>query len=140
MQIAQNGCRSSNLLFVVWVERRNFAPKNFLQGENIMTEFVLVYTGGTYPETEEENAQIMEAWGAWMGSLGDALVNGGNPFSPQAKTIGSDGSVTEGAAGTPATGYSIVQANSLDEAVTLAKGCPHWQHDGQISVYETFQM
>lgn len=106
----------------------------------MMTEFVLVYTGGSYPETEEENAQIMEAWGAWMGGLGDALVNGGNPFSQQAKSIGSDGSVSEGAAGTPATGYSIIQANSLDEAVTLAKGCPHWQHDGQISVYETFQM
>ena len=105
-----------------------------------MTEFVLVYTGGTYPETEEENAQIMEAWGAWMGSLGDALVSGGNPFSPQAKSINSDGRVADGAAGTPATGYSIIQAGSLDEAVSLAKGCPHWQHEGQISVYETFQM
>lgn len=105
-----------------------------------MTEFVLVYTGGTYPETEEEGAKVMEAWNTWMGSLGDALVNGGNPFSPEAKTIGSDGSVAEGAVGTPATGYSIIQADSLDEAVSLAKGCPHWQHDGQISVYETFQM
>ena len=105
-----------------------------------MTEFVLVYTGGSYPETEEEGAAVMQAWGAWMEGLGDSLVNGGNPFTPQAKSIGSDGKVTEGAVGTPATGYSIVQANSLDEAVKLAKGCPHWQHDGQISVYETFQM
>ena len=105
-----------------------------------MTEFVLVYTGGSYPETEEENAQIMEAWGAWMGSLGDALVNGGNPFTPQAKTISPDGVVADGAVGTPATGYSVIKADSLDEAATLAKGCPHWRHGGHISVYETFQM
>ena len=101
---------------------------------------VLVYTGGTYLETEEESAKVMAAWGAWMEGLGEALVNGGNPFGPQAKNIGSDGTVSDGAVGTPATGYSIVQADSLDEAVTLAKGCPHWQHAGQISVYETFQM
>ena len=105
-----------------------------------MTEFVLVYTGGTYPETEEEGAKVMEAWGAWMGGLGDSLVSGGNPFSPQAKNINSSGNVSDGAVGTPATGYSIVQADSLDAAVKLAKGCPHWQHGGEISVYETFRM
>lgn len=105
-----------------------------------MTEFILLYTGGEYPETEAENAKIMAAWGAWMGGLGEALVNGGNPFTPQAKSIGSDGSVSDGPSGTPATGYSIIQADSLSEAVSLAKGCPHWQSGGQISVYETFQM
>ncbi len=105
-----------------------------------MTEYVLLYTGGTYPETEEEGAKAMEEWGAWMGGLGDALVNGGNPFSQQAKSIDSEGKITNGVTGTPATGYSIVQANSLDEAVNLAKGCPHWKHGGEISVYETFQM
>lgn len=105
-----------------------------------MTEFVLVYTGGTYPETEAESAKVMGEWNAWMGSLGDSLVNGGNPFSPHAKTIKADGSVADGAIGTPATGYSVIKAGSLDEAVKVAKGCPHWQHDGQISVYETFQM
>ena len=105
-----------------------------------MTEFVLVYTGGSMPETEEEGAKVMEAWGAWMGGLGDALVSGGNPFTPQAKTIDSNGGVADGAVGTPATGYSIVKADSLDAAVELAKGCPHWKHGGEISVYETFQM
>ena len=105
-----------------------------------MTEFVLVYTGGSYPETKEQQAAVMQEWGAWMGGMGDKLVNGGNPFSPEAKSIGRDGSVTDGAVGAAASGYSVVQADSLDAAVELAKGCPHWRHGGEISVYETVQM
>ncbi|MCP4419819.1 MAG: hypothetical protein GY805_24670 [Chloroflexi bacterium] len=52
----------------------------------------------------------------------------------------SDGSVADSAVGTAATGYSVIQAESLDAAVKLAKGCPHCQFGGQISVYETMQM
>ena len=105
-----------------------------------MTQFVLLYTGGSQPESEEAGAQAMQEWGAWMGSLGEALVNGGNPFTPQVKSIHADGNVAAGPAGTMATGYSIVDADSLETAVELAKGCPHWRHGGQISVYETVQM
>jgi hypothetical protein len=37
-----------------------------------------------------------------------------------------------------ATGYSIVTADALDAAVSIAKGCPHLKSGGQITVYETF--
>jgi hypothetical protein len=57
-------------------------------------------------------------------------------FTPAAKTIGSDGSVSDG--GGSASGYSIVTADSLDEAVTKAKGCPVLQGGASITVYETF--
>ena len=106
-----------------------------------MTNYMLVYTGGNgAPESEEEQAAVMAAWGAWMGSLGDALVDGGNPISA-AKQIASDGTVSDGAVGTQATGYSIIKADSHDAAVALAKGCPIiGTHNGQITVYETFAM
>ena len=107
-----------------------------------MTNYLLVYTGGNgMPETEEEQAAVMSAWGAWMGSLGDALVDGGNPFSG-AKQIASDGTVSDGAVGSPAaTGYSIIKADSHDAAVELAQGCPIiGVHQGEISVYETLEM
>ncbi|WP_420642714.1 YciI family protein [Candidatus Leptofilum sp.] len=105
-----------------------------------MTQFVLLYTGGSMPESEEESAKVMQEWGAWMGSLGEALVSGGNPFTPQVKNIDNSGNVADGPAGTQATGYSIIEADSLDTAVELAKGCPHWRHGGDISVYETIRM
>lgn len=105
-----------------------------------MANYVLLYSGGGMPETEAEQAAVLQAWGAWYGGLGSALVDGGNPFTPNAKSIASDGTVSEGPVGTMASGYTIVQANSLDEAVEMAKGCPVVQSGGQITVYETFQV
>ena len=105
-----------------------------------MANFVLVYTGGGMPETEAEQAAVMAAWGAWYGALGESVVDGGNPFTPLAKSIAGDGSVSDGAVGTMGTGYSIIKADSLDEAVEKAKGCPILTSGGQITVYETFQV
>ena len=103
-----------------------------------MANFVLLYTGGSNPQTEAEGAAVMKAWTEWFGGLGSAVVDGGNPFTPMAKNIASNGKVSDGPVGTMATGYSIIKADSLDAAVQMAKGCPQLQSAGQISVYETF--
>jgi len=105
-----------------------------------MAKYVLIYTGGSMPETEAEMAAVLQAWGAWYGGLGSAIVDGGNPFSPQAKSITSAGAVNDGPVGTMATGYTILAADSLDAAVGMAQGCPILQAGGQISVYETFEV
>ncbi len=103
-----------------------------------MANFLLVYTGGGMPATEAERKQVMDAWGAWFGKLGAAVVDPGNPIGPMAKSISSDGSVHDGAVGTAASGYSILKADSLNDAVGLAKGCPVLTSGAKISVYETF--
>jgi hypothetical protein len=104
-----------------------------------MNDYLLLYHGGGMPETEEQQAAVMKAWDSWMHSLGPALKDGGNPFSPgAAKSIGADGSVSDG--GGDATGYSIIQADSLDAAADLAKGCPVLEGGASITVYETFSV
>ena len=45
-----------------------------------MAKFVLVYTGGKMAETPEAQQASMEAWGAWFGSLGNAVADMGAPF------------------------------------------------------------
>lgn len=105
-----------------------------------MGKFVFIYHGGKSGETPQEQNDIMEAWGKWFGSLGEALVDGGNPFgAPKAVTASN---VTDDTEGTPATGYSIVNAESHDAAVALAKGCPMLADspDSVVEVYEAFPM
>lgn len=65
-------------------------------------------------------------------------VNGGNPFTPTAKTVASDCKVSNGAVGIIASGYSSIKAGSLDKAVAMAKGCPVVISGAKITVYETF--
>jgi len=103
-----------------------------------MANFVLLYSGGSMAESEAEQAAIMQAWVAWFDKLGSAVVDAGNPFTPAAKSIAQDGTVSDGPVGTLATGYSIIKADSLGAAVEMAKGCPNLQGGGQITVYETF--
>ncbi len=105
-----------------------------------MANFVLLYSGGSMAESEVEQAAVMDAWGAWMGGLGSALVDGGNPFTPTAKSVTSNGKVSDGPVGTLATGYSIIKAESLTAAAEKAKGCPVLSSGGQISVYEIIPM
>jgi len=104
-----------------------------------MTNYVLLYTGGGMPESEEEQAAVMAAWGAWYESVGSAVVDGGNPFGVSKHVNGkgvSDGS----ASSPPVTGYTIISADSLDEAVAKVGNHPHVNYGGQVTIHETFQM
>jgi hypothetical protein len=104
-----------------------------------MADVVLVYTGGGQPETEEEQATVMEAWTDWYAQLGPAIKDAGNPFAPGGKTISSDGSISD-VTGAPLTGYTILSVESLDRATELAKGCPILEAGGEVHAYETFEV
>jgi hypothetical protein len=101
-----------------------------------MANFVLAFKGGGMAATEEEQAAVMAAWGAWFGTLGAAVVEAGAPFSASA-TVANDKSVGNG--GT-LTGYSVLSADSLDGAVSLAKSCPIFSSGGSVEVYEAMEM
>lgn len=105
-----------------------------------MSNFVFIYRGGKPGENKEEQDKIMAAWGAWFEELGDALVDGGNPFGAP-KTV-TKGGVKDGADGQPASGYSVVKAADQDAAAELAKGCPVLADnpDSRVEVYEAFPM
>lgn len=105
-----------------------------------MTKYVYLYIGGGMPETEEDSAVVLKAWEDWFTGLGPAVVDGGYPFTPIAKSITSAGLVNDGPSGSLSTGYSIVEASSMDAAVEMAKGCPHLKSGGDVSVYETIEM
>ena len=100
-----------------------------------MANYLLVYHGGNEPGAED-GAAVMQAWMTWMGSLGDHLVDGGNPIS-RGWTLSKDGT-EENAGANPATGYSVIKADNMQQALELAAGCPHLQANGTIELCETF--
>lgn len=85
-----------------------------------MTKYVFSHFGGGMPETEEETARVLKAWEDWYTDLGPAVVDGGYPFSPMAKSVASDGTVSDGPAGMVSSGYTIVEAGLLDEVAEMA--------------------
>jgi hypothetical protein len=102
-----------------------------------MTNYVLLYKGGGVPATEEEQRQVMADWAGWYERLGQVVVDGGNPFGPS-RSVAADGSASDGGSGM--TGYSIVQADSLDAATDMARTCPIVTSGGTVEVYETFRV
>ncbi len=97
-----------------------------------MGNYVFVYKGGGMAPTPEEQERVMGQWMAWFGSLGDSVVEVGNPFGASAAVNGGS---TSGL-----TGYSVVSADSLDDAVAKAGGCPILEGGGGVEVYETVAM
>jgi len=103
-----------------------------------MKNYVYIYYNNGVREGLSPEVSQTE-WGTWFGKLGDKLVDAGNPFNEGGKAVEKTGVST--IENWPATGYSIVKANSLDEAAEWAKDCPVlMEPDGAVRVYETMPM
>ena len=104
-----------------------------------MAKYLLAYHGGENPETEEDVAKILDDWGAWFGSMGAAVIDGGNPVG-ESITINPDGSVTDNGGPNPVSGYSLIEASDLDDAIAKARGCPLLVAGGKVELAEAIDM
>ncbi len=102
-----------------------------------MPDFIIAYHGGKKPESPEEGAKDMAKWKAWIGGLGDAVVNPGTPLGKS--KIVSSGGVSDDGGSNSLTGFSIVKADSMDAALEMAKECP-FLDIGTLEVAEVMKM
>lgn len=103
-----------------------------------MAQYVIVYLGGNQPATPEEGKQHFAKYMEWLSSLGDAAVSPANPLK-DTSTVNPDGTVTSGGTSTM-SGYTIVEADSMDAALSIAKACPFLEIGGSLEVSELMQM
>lgn len=96
-----------------------------------MKKFVFLYYGFE-PPTEE----IKNAWRSWFASIGDKLVDSGNPFGA-GRDISPTGTKELPLGAESVAGYTIINADSMDEAEDIAKGCPMITG---VRVYEAVSM
>jgi LPS sulfotransferase NodH len=92
-----------------------------------MPQYLLTYRNPVgYERTEDSGAR----WRAWFESMGDALVQLGQPVA-EAEQIGTcDPTATD------LGGYSVIQADTMASAVAIARGCPHLSRQGGVEVGE----
>jgi hypothetical protein len=96
-----------------------------------MEKYLFVYYGGKMAATPAEQKKSMDAWMAWFGKQGKAVVDAGNPTMP-GKLVTKSGvkTITDKVV----TGYSVFTAANMDAAVAIAKTSPQLD-DGEIAVY-----
>ena len=95
-----------------------------------MKKFVLLAHGEM-----ERTPEFQQAHRAWWSSIQGHVVDSGNPLF-NGRDVARDGAVSVLTADrSPALGYSIVEAESIDEAVALLAECPM-----DMWVYEAMPM
>ena len=87
----------------------------------------------------EQMQQSMDRWSKWIGK-GFAegwLLDAGDALLPESRVVDRNLVVTDGPfveAKEIVGGYSVINANTFDEAVTHAKTCPNVLEGGSIEI------
>lgn len=103
-----------------------------------MPKFVLAYHGKPDINSPEEGADHMEAWRSWMTGLGEAVADPGLAVG-MSVTLSAKGTENNGGAN-PISGYTVLQAETMDEVVALTKTCPHLSGSGTIEIAEALDL
>jgi len=103
-----------------------------------MTQFVFVYLGGNQPSSPEEGKKHFSKYMEWLSSLGDSVVTPMIPLK-DTSTVSSDGTVREGGS-SAMSGFTIIKADSMDAAMSIAQACPFLDIGGSLEVSELMQM
>ncbi|WP_455222045.1 YciI family protein [Kaarinaea lacus] len=103
-----------------------------------MKQFVLVYLGGSQPSSPEEANKHFSKYTAWLSSLGDSVVIPTIPLK-DTSTVSPDGTIREGGS-SAMSGFSIIKADSMKAALSIAQDCPFLEIGGSLEVSELMQM
>lgn len=96
-----------------------------------MKKFVIFHYGFEMPTPE-----IMDAWSKWFESIGEKIVDPGSPLG-NGREISRSGTKELPMGLDSLTGYTVINAESMEEAEKIAKSCPMIT---SIQVYEAMSM
>ena len=107
-----------------------------------MKEYMMLFRHEQNEESEvppsEQMQALMKQWQTWIkGIAAKGQYNGTNRLLSEGKTLKPGNAITDGpyAEGKEIVGgYLVVKANSLDEAVEMAKSCPNLLYGGNVEV------
>jgi hypothetical protein len=108
-----------------------------------MKEFMLLFRQPKNDDLNNLSPTDMQAltkkWHDWIGSIGaqGVLVGTGNRLATEGKVLRKGGVITDG----PFVeirerlgGFIIVKAENIEDATTIAHGCPALDNDGSVEI------
>jgi hypothetical protein len=110
-----------------------------------MKDFMFIFRGGLDPMTAspQDMQDNMQQWFGWVEALRQRdIYKSGEALTPEGKTVRKQNVVTDGPFAESKEivgGFFVVKANSLDEAIELAKGCPDLPLGGSVEVREVMK-
>ena len=103
-----------------------------------MARFVFVYLGGTQPSSPEEARKHFDKYMEWLASLGESVLSPMLPLKDTHTVSTADG-IREGG-GSAMSGFTIIEADSMQAALAIAEACPFLEIGGSLEVSELMQM
>jgi hypothetical protein len=112
-----------------------------------MKEFMFLFRQPNYDFSKTSPAEMQalaKKWQDWVGGIAGQgkLVSHGQQLSTEGKVLKAGGVITDG----PFVeirerlgGYIVVKAENLDEATTMAHGCPVLDKDGSVEIRPLFE-
>lgn len=88
------------------------------------------------PKVQEEG---MKVWMDWAENYGEGLIDLGLPLTG-GQRLSPDGS--KSASQRDVVGYSIIQANTMEEAIKMMEGHPHlsWDSACEVEIHESMPL
>ena len=96
-----------------------------------MKKFLFIYNA-----SPTEGSDSVDDWMTWFTSIGQNLVDVGNPTQGGTLVKGEESSELAAFSDLVA-GYSLINASDIGEAVALAKSCPN---SAGVRIFETMPM
>jgi hypothetical protein len=125
------------LVFVAGALAGRFAPRP-VASEDPRPQFVLLLEEGKEFDASQDHVAEYAAWARALGA--DGRIVAGEKLKDDAVVLSSQNAavtierarVTSNEAAP--RGYFVIRARDLDEAIAVAKECPHLKHGGRISL------
>jgi hypothetical protein len=111
-----------------------------------MKEFALLFRQPRFDYSnieDDEMAALIRKWSDWAGAIAEdgRIADNGIRLDPTGKVLKTGGIITDG----PFVeireilgSFVVIRADSLDDAVTVAHGCPVLERGGSVEIRPVF--
>lgn len=103
-----------------------------------MAHYLMSYIGGEHPTSPDEQKKHFDSYTRWLSSINEKILVPMMPLKDTV-TINPDSTISEGTT-TAMSGYTILNVETMQEALDIAKACPFLEIGGTLEVSELMQM